>query len=265
MSINNEFNNLIFQENDLTKKFEILDTNVSNLNECNVICFTEYHDKLDELKLINDMVVSLYQKNKDIVLVEGWEGELSEEIKEWVFSKYPNFNTEMEIRGWDSNEILYGNSRTEIAIRRLEWFDQHIQSLNKKPYLTIKDLTELAKFAPDKIKKLSIQLEEYNSIEAKNDVIKKMLNQIRLELQDEQNNAVFGEDKVQREIKLAQAILKARDEGKRVYVIAGRQHLFFNPSGREFKAPAVSIARQGSHLVRFALEKQKYVILHPCS
>lgn len=275
------------------KNFSVKDTNVSSLEEADVICFGETHTsfehRIKELWLLNKLA-----HNGDSLYVEGGNSDdVFQEDLESQFG-YPFF-TEIKLKGWDCHDTLINYGKfIRKAMTFTKWLEA-IFSTYEKGCLSDQEKIEAIKkmssyftevWAHKKIERMQgygIPLENNEHQDELVLSIPFFLKSLKdwetlaEQAKGEKLDALFifssyliamvflvlerakrdGTQFYHRNMSLAKQIADFDDVGKKMYLFAGKNHLFIKK-----KANILAHAK-GVEEVYKVLKNKKYVILFP--
>lgn len=257
----------------LWMKKNLIEWGNCSITDAKVICFPEEHTDKDFHAVVVNFINEYYQEG-DIILIEGIKVTQKGKLLPGIYSPF-DFNSECVIEGWEpesfddmlnqcfpkfveyKNEI--GEYLKEVIKKQNENDLEGIKSLLIQLIADVKKWNKYYQSDSEYIlnfdEAVNMCLEENEEIDTLAGVLRLCLNQFQTEhpiyknkLSKDERAAILAFAK-ERNVSLATQIQKYREEGKRVFVIAGTSHLFKCPNYPDCKE------------VREVLEDDSYIMI----
>lgn len=258
----------------------VLETNIESIKDkIDIFCYTEEHDNNNQKINISKLIAKNY-RSEDIVLIEGAEGNLSPRLAQYILIEYPLLTPKMHIKGWDSNQ---GLDIPDPIIKKMNKVSDKLEEMqnlgcdSQEFKDTLNSVIELSGISQDllnpEFQTLS-QSEIYNESHHKD--IKSILKKCSKYMIKQFSDLMNTDSLLIRNKAMAAAITANLRVGQnRLHIIAGDSH-FIQEFSKEINKstektqPSIEkrneyreINRRCIEVLRFVMEKHKFVILKP--
>jgi hypothetical protein len=244
----------------ILKHYHIIDTNIDLHSKSpkspDILCFCEQHTEKSHQVKSGRLINEFYQKG-DVILLEGAECELSERQRAHAVRTY-DLPKDAIIKGWDKDD----DEGFQILdkLKTLYQMMLKLQKLSCTSEEFMNGLKDITKFSPVELSKEENDLLNrtfiYTTTEVHNlvrQILKKSSSKLTTRLMDLEKN---GESLLYRNTNMAKIISQNKTGTNKIHMICGAGHAFASKGLDKNSRKAINV-------MRYVLEKHRYVILYP--